>query len=79
MNALVDLAARQLAADLKAAPGAGAHALLGRGRAAARCHTIAELRAMAKRTVPKPIFDYADGAAWDEVTARAQPRRRSRT
>ena len=37
---------------------------------AARCGTIAELRAMAKRTVPKPIFDYADGAAWDEVTAR---------
>ena len=25
---------------------------------------------MAKRTVPQPIFDYADGAAWDEVTAR---------
>ena len=37
---------------------------------AARCHTIADLRAMAKRTVPKPTFDYVDGAAWDEVTAR---------
>src|SRR4051794_41179042 len=25
---------------------------------------------MARKTVPRPIFDYADGAAWDEVTAR---------
>ena len=25
---------------------------------------------MAKRTVPQPIFDYVDGAAWDEVTVR---------
>jgi len=25
---------------------------------------------MAKRTVPQPIFEYVDGAAWDEVTAR---------
>ena len=25
---------------------------------------------MAKRTVPKPLFDYVDGAAWGEVTYR---------
>ena len=52
VNALVDLAARQLAADLKAAPGRARDGVLAEARAA-RCHTIADLRAMAKRTVPE--------------------------
>jgi L-lactate dehydrogenase (cytochrome) len=69
VNALVDLAARQLLSDAKAAPERIRTRWTPEARAA-RCSTIAELRAMAKRTVPQPIFDYADGAAWDEVTAR---------
>ena len=36
-----------------------------------RCGSIAELRECARRRVPRPIFDFADGAALDEVTARA--------
>jgi len=36
-----------------------------------RCGSIAELRACARRQVPRPVFDFADGAAMDEVTARA--------
>ena len=37
---------------------------------APRAASIEDLRRMAKRTVPKPVFDYVDGAAWDEVTYR---------
>src|SRR3954470_23320635 len=69
MNALLDLAARQLAGDLKTVPGRLRTHYSEESRAQ-RCGSIAELRALAKRSVPKPIFDYADGAAWDEVTAR---------
>jgi isopentenyl diphosphate isomerase/L-lactate dehydrogenase-like FMN-dependent dehydrogenase len=69
VNALVDLAARQFASDVKAAPERLRTRWSDSARAA-RCYTIADLRAMAKRTVPRPAFDYADGAAWDEVTAR---------
>lgn len=35
------------------------------------CHCIEDLRAMAQRVLPKMIFDYADGAAQSESTARA--------
>jgi L-lactate dehydrogenase (cytochrome) len=69
VNALLDLAARQVAADLKAAPARARRRWTSEGRAE-RCRTIAELREMARRTVPRPVFDYADGAAWDEVTVR---------
>ena len=69
MNALIDLAARQLRADLAGAPARTRERFSDEGRAA-RCRTISDLRAAAKRSVPKPIFDYADGAAWSEVTAR---------
>jgi L-lactate dehydrogenase (cytochrome) len=69
VHPLLDLAARQLLSDAKAAPELIRTRWSAEARAA-RCGTIAELRAMAKRTVPQPIFDYADGAAWDEVTAR---------
>ncbi len=31
---------------------------------------IAEMRRMARRTLPRPIFDFADGAAEDEVTLK---------
>ena len=33
-----------------------------------RCHNIRDLRWWAKRRVPRPMFDYMDGAADDEVT-----------
>jgi L-lactate dehydrogenase (cytochrome) len=69
VNDFADLVLRQVTADLRAAPGALRSRFSEEGRAA-RCHTIADLRAMAKRTVPQPIFEYVDGAAWDEVTAR---------
>ncbi len=36
----------------------------------ARCHSIADLRRLTKRRLPRAVFDYADGAAEDEVTAR---------
>ena len=38
------------------------------------CHNIDDFRALAKRRLPWPVFDYIDGAADDEVT-----RRRNRT
>lgn len=35
-----------------------------------RALSIADLRKIARRTTPKSVFDYVDGAAEDEVTAR---------
>jgi L-lactate dehydrogenase (cytochrome) len=69
MNQLLDLAARQVAADLRSAPQAARRYFSDEARAE-RCRTIEELRALAKRTVPRPVFDYVDGAANDEVTYR---------
>ena len=69
MNDLLDLVARQVAGDLRNAPAAARGRFTEEGRAA-RCGSIADLRRMAKRTVPKPVFDYVDGAAWGEVTYR---------
>jgi L-lactate dehydrogenase (cytochrome) len=34
------------------------------------CHNFHDFRALAKRNLPKPIFDYIDGAADDEATLR---------
>jgi L-lactate dehydrogenase (cytochrome) len=34
------------------------------------CHNIADLRSVAKRRLPRPIFHYLDGGAEDEITAR---------
>lgn len=39
-----------------------------------RAVNIADLRMMAKRRLPKPIFDYVDGGAEDEVTMRENRR-----
>ena len=36
----------------------------------ARANNIADLRGMARRRLPRPIFDYIDGGADDEVTLR---------
>ncbi|HWM66087.1 MAG TPA: alpha-hydroxy acid oxidase [Steroidobacteraceae bacterium] len=35
-----------------------------------RCHSILQLRELARRRLPRSIFDYLDGAAETEVTAR---------
>ena len=34
------------------------------------CHNFHDFRALAKRRLPGPIFDYIDGAADDEATLR---------
>lgn len=39
-------------------------------RGPSRIQNIADLRAAAKRRLPRPVFDFIDGAAGDEVTAR---------
>jgi L-lactate dehydrogenase (cytochrome) len=35
-----------------------------------RAATIGELRALARRRTPRSVFDYTDGAAWDEISLR---------
>ena len=37
--------------------------------------TIEDLRVLAKRRVPKALFDYVDGGSYDELTLRANRRR----
>lgn len=39
-------------------------------RRVSRCYSIADLRRVAKRRLPRVIFDYIDGGAEDEVTMR---------
>src|SRR5579863_5993012 len=39
-------------------------------RRLARAHTIPDLRAAAARLVPRAVFDYADGAAEQEISLR---------
>jgi L-lactate dehydrogenase (cytochrome) len=65
---LLKLAARQLGAGARDAPGALARRFSDHGRAQ-RCRNIAELRSAARRALPGPVFDFVDGAASDEVTA----------
>ena len=42
----------------------------GRNRALARAVTIADLRRLASRRLPKAVFDFVDGGAGDEATLR---------
>lgn len=37
------------------------------------CHNHHDFRALAKRRLPRPIFDYIDGAADDEGYCRKLP------
>ena len=39
-------------------------------RALDRCHNIADLRELARRRVPRPMFEFMDGGAEDESTLR---------
>ena len=34
------------------------------------CHNVEDFRRLAKRRLPRPVFDYIDGGADDEVTLR---------
>jgi L-lactate dehydrogenase (cytochrome) len=43
----------------------------GTARRLAACHTIGDLRRVAARRIPRPVFDYVDGAAEEELTAAA--------
>jgi L-lactate dehydrogenase (cytochrome) len=63
-----DLLVRQVRGDLADAPSALRRRLSDEGRVE-RCGNIAELRALARRRIPGVVFDYVDGAAWDELTA----------
>jgi L-lactate dehydrogenase (cytochrome) len=35
------------------------------------CHSVGDLRRAAKRRIPRPVFDYVDGAADEEIARRA--------
>ena len=69
MNEFAGLLRRQLAHDLRALPATVRSRLSDEGRAA-RSGTVAEMRDAARRALPRVMFDFADGAAADEVTAR---------
>lgn len=45
-----------------------------RARRLARCHEIEDLRRVARRRIPGPVFDYVDGGADEEITLRANRR-----
>ncbi len=68
MNEFAELLTRQFVTDLRTLPHRSRAGLTPAGRAA-RAGTIGELRALARRRVPRVVFDYVDGAAGDEVTA----------
>ncbi len=42
--------------------------------AVSRCHNIADLRRLARRRLPAPVFHYMDGGADDELTLRRNTR-----
>ena len=69
MNHFAKLLGGQLAGDVRAAP-ARLRATGTDAARVARCRTVADLRAAARRRVPRVVFDYVDGAANDEVTLR---------
>ena len=68
MNEFVTFLGRQLAADARSA-GPRLRARFSDERVQ-HCGTIAELRAAARRGVPRVMFDFVDGGAEDEVTLR---------
>ena len=70
MSLFVSLFAQQLLRDLLHAPTRARARCTDAGRVA-RCGNIAELRAAARREVPRAVFDFLDGGAQDEVTLRA--------
>lgn len=69
MSDLARLLAQQLADEARTLPRRGMRRLKGTPDVAA-CGTIDEVRIAARRALPKVIFDFVDGAAGDEWTAR---------
>jgi L-lactate dehydrogenase (cytochrome) len=69
VKVLAGILARQLSADARGLPGAARARFTDAGRVA-RCTNVADLRRVARRRVPRAVFDYVDGGAWDELTAR---------
>jgi L-lactate dehydrogenase (cytochrome) len=65
----VGMLGRQLADDISRLPATTRRRLSEAGRAQ-RAVNISDLRALARRRLPAAVFDYVDGAAWDEVTAQ---------
>lgn len=43
----------------------------GNQRRLAACHDISDLRRVARRRIPRPVFDYVDGGADEELSMRA--------
>jgi len=43
-------------------------------RRLAACHDVFELRAVARRHIPRPVFDYVDGGSDEELSMRANQR-----
>ena len=60
---------RQLAGDIARLPDAARERVSEAGRVG-RAVNVSDLRELARRRLPPAVFDYVDGAAWDEVTAR---------
>jgi L-lactate dehydrogenase (cytochrome) len=60
---------RQVAQDMRRLPQTTRERVSEAGRAQ-RAINIGDLRALARRRLPAGVFDYVDGAAWDEVTKR---------
>jgi L-lactate dehydrogenase (cytochrome) len=46
----------------------------GTRRRLSACHDVADLRAVGRRLIPRPVFDYVDGGADEEVSLRANVR-----
>jgi L-lactate dehydrogenase (cytochrome) len=69
VNEFLRILGRQVTADTRSLPGAARRRFTDQGRVG-RCRNIADLRALARRRVPRTVFDFVDGAAWDEVTSR---------
>ncbi len=68
MSEFLRILGRQVAADARALPRAARRRFTDEGRVA-RCRNVADLRKLARRRVPRAVFDYVDGAAWDELTS----------
>jgi L-lactate dehydrogenase (cytochrome) len=69
MHPLAQLLGRQIAVDIRALPAAARRRSSGRSQLT-RCVSVADIRDLARRRVPRAVFDFVDGAAWDELTAR---------
>jgi L-lactate dehydrogenase (cytochrome) len=69
VNQFLELLYRQARADIRALPSRAPWCISSAARVE-RCCNVAELRDLAARAVPRAVFDYVDGAAADELTAR---------